>query len=870
MSQNLIDMDLVEKLQKQFGSANNIYLACLDSNRKVLSSCYCTGGEQRFFEERIPKLVMERLLDHAKKAQVESVIEETLETPYVKLCVVINRVEEENILIWVAVAVIEERLTPDDMIPEYVLRISEEEFYRTIGFLETVSKQFFAVKEQEIRAKEQIDKAVSTEQLFNDQLVRSEAMTEIVHLLESEDKFSAVASKILQRVCETLQIQGGCILTEMKEDHTVTVDAEFDSVGRWAFGEKIQGKKKIKIPFFNGKTYMLSSNSMMPSDLEKFFAKYHFKAAVFQPIETSRQTGRYLCFYQFDQKRVWSMEDIAFINDVKKVLLLILERQIRMEQFTTIQAAYASILDHVACAVYVADYDKKELLYFNEGFRKTIDTLFAPKGIEETFFSANISNAEDTFCELHLEEQKVWLELHQQKLKWVDGRTVCLGNIFDITEKKLFQQKVEYQVSADNLTGLYNRMRCEQDLEKYIKEAERTGKEGAFLCINLDDFKNINAAVGHSYGDSLLKAIAYNLSRVPGIEGDCYRINGDEFAVIVHGKEYKSLSRICKDLRAIFERSWFMKDVDYYCTMSMGVVCFPTDGNNVDDLSRKVTLALSTAKKKGKNCVEFYNEKIEATSVHRVDMEKNMRRATLNCCNEFEIYYQPILKRGENNDCYYGAEALVRWNSGEFGMIMPNDFLPLAEYLGLINPIGEYVLEEAASRCKYWNDCGHPNYKVHVNVSAIQLLQPDFASKVKQILHKTKLQPQNLVLEVTESLALNDIERMKQTLQQVKDLGVGVALDCFGAGCSSLNHIREIPMDIIKVDKCLTQKLGEDAFAESFVKMLAELAHTIGVSVAVVGVEKKAQLQYLDDISVELLQGYYYGEPMCVKEFEKI
>ena len=452
----------------------------------------------------------------------------------------------------------------------------------------------------------------------------------------------------------------------------------------------------------------------------------------------------------------------------------------------------------------------------------------------------------------------------------MDGRKVCLGTIYDITDKKLYQKKIESQISNDPLTGIYNRMRCEKDLEKYIRDAEVTGKEGAFLCIDLDDFKNINDGLGHQYGDVLLKAIAHNISRVADIQENCYRIGGDEFGVIVQGDAYSELERICEDLRTIFDRPWFLKDEDYYCTMSMGVVCFPTDANTMDDLIRKADMALHTAKKKGKNCVVYYNEKVEDTSFYRLDLEKNMRRATMNACNEFEVYYQPIIDQDKPGNPCCGAEALVRWNSSELGFIPPNDFIPLAEYLGLINPIGEHVLYQAVKRCKYWNDCGHPDYKVNVNLSVIQLLQNDFVKKVKRVLDKTNINPKNVTLEVTESLAINDMDRMKKILDQIKALGVKVALDDFGTGYSSLNHIRKMPIDVIKIDRCFVENLAEDDFSGAFVKMVSELAKTIGVTVCVEGVEQKKQLEALKDMNVKLIQGYYYGKPMPVQEFEKM
>ncbi len=194
----------------------------------------------------------------------------------------------------------------------------------------------------------------------------------------------------------------------------------------------------------------------------------------------------------------------------------------------------------------------------------------------------------------------------------------------------------------------------------------------------------------------------------------------------------------------------------------------------------------------------------------------------MNECDEFTVYFQPIINvKGE--DVCAGAEALVRWNSATMGFINPVDFIPLAEYLGLINPIGEHVLREAAKHCRYWNDMGHPDYKVNVNLSVVQLLQNDIVKKIKGIIDEVGIEPGNLCLEVTESLAINDMVRMKRILSEIKALGVKVALDDFGTGYSSLNHIREMPLDIIKIDKCFIEHLGGMIFLMHLSRWLQSL-----------------------------------------------
>lgn len=796
MGKNLIDIDLLEKLQKHFCRANNVYLAAIDRERSVLTAHCGSEEEQKFLNRFIPEDVEESIFRSVGMSQVETIVEIELDVPFIKQCAIINRVNGSICLVWDVVAVIEEMISEDIEVPEYVARTSENQFYRSIAFLEALTNQMFHMRAQEIQTQEVLEQTADAEGQYKKQMRKNEAITSVVQMIESEAAFWQIADNAIREVCEALEIQGGCLVKRSADEKEAEVLAEYSADRNWNFGDKIKGKSIEKLPFFDGKPYMLSSDSMMRKDLENFFIRHHLSAGVFQPIEVDGNAELYICFYEFERERVWDMEDIKFISDVKKILQSICQKRAMHKSY---EKAYASL---------------------------------------------------EAELETMLEEKE--------------------AAVRTIAEEKLYREKVEQQICIDNLTGLFNRMRCEQDLARLIKEAEETGDEGAFLCLDLDDFQEVNIAWGHQYGDALLKAVAHNLSKVSGLEGHCYRISGDQFAMIVYGDEYKSLSHICKELRTIFERPWFLKNEDYYCKMSMGVVCFPTEGNNVDDLTRKAEIALHTAKKKGKNCIEFYNEKVEETSIYRLDLEQHMRRAVLNSCNEFEVHYQPVMKLAKDGNSCCGAEALVRWHSTELGYIPPNDFLPLAEQLGLINSIGEHVMQEAFKRCKYWNDCGYPDYAIHVNISVIQLLQPDFAAKVKQAITKTKINPKNVVLEVTECLAMKDLKKMIKVLKQIKSLGVRAALDAFGKGNASLNHIKELPIDIVKIDKCIAENLLEDAFSLSFIKTVSELAQTIGIKVCVEGIEQRKQLEALKDIPLAMAEGYYFGRPMQANEFEKI
>ncbi len=203
------------------------------------------------------------------------------------------------------------------------------------------------------------------------------------------------------------------------------------------------------------------------------------------------------------------------------------------------------------------------------------------------------------------------------------------------------------------------------------------------------------------------------------------------------------------------------------------------------------------------------------------------------------------------------------------GFVSPGEFIPLAEYLGLINPIGNHVLEQACLALKHWNESGHPYYKVNVNLSVVQLLQNDIADIIEEIITRTGINPRNLTLEVTESLAINDMVRMKKILDSIKKLGVKIALDDFGTGYSSLNHVREIPIDVIKVDQTFVRELESDEYAKAFVAMIGELAQALNVKICVEGIETAEQVAILEPMNVHMIQGYYFGRPMTRKDFEE-
>ena len=705
------------------------------------------------------------------------------------------------------------------------------------------------------------------EQEMSQTLHTIEHTTEVVQLLDSDDRIESVMDKWLGILAKHLCVDTALLFQLHSGEETMDILSQWTDSGQVPYFER-NCNLKVYPWLRTNKPLIYSSNTMDGEFQGEIKEKIDVKAIMVFPVIGRENGDRMVLSLNHRQKDyVWNMQEIKFTADAVKVLQSILTKRIQKNSLASSYEALEAILDNVGCSIFVMDKASGNCLFANQKLKNTF-----PKELREHTFgdllkSGKSSGHNNGVFEIHYLEESKWYDMICKEISWVDGNSAMLYSLYDTTDKKLYQRKIEQQAYTDFLTGLYNRMCCERDLARHIDRAKKSGTTGALLYIDLDDFKHINDGLGHQYGDVLLKAISHALQRIEGIENTCYRMGGDEFVVVVPAEHYGRMDEILEGIKEIFAKPWFLKDADYYCTMSMGIVTFPDLGESVPDLIKKADIAMYEAKKSGKNRVAHYNPGINSASGRRLDMEKSMRDAMVENYEEFEVYFQPIIDVQDQTKCI-GAEALIRWNSIKLGFIPPADFIPLAEYLGLINPIGNYVLKRACTCCRQWNEAGLP-YKVNVNLSVVQLLQPDVVEIVAGVLKETGLTPENLTLEVTESLAINDMDRMKEILARIKALGVKIALDDFGTGYSSLNHIREIPFDVIKVDQSFVKELAEDAYSQSFVKLVAELAETLGVSICVEGIETESQYKVVKDMKVKYIQGYYFDRPLKREDFEK-
>lgn len=865
--QRLFDKEELQKVQDHFCTLTHLFAYCVDQDGQKITEMSGDSQGIEIIREHISDERLYRMFQRVSESPLEDIIEESTKYDNLKLAAV--SVEEKGYRnnCWLICCVLND-VTEGNLLEVPGEGTSLEAFYSALDLVAEIEHKLLKAEGEIITAQVESQRSKSSESELSSGLKRMEAVTAIVQFLESDESFEDVGNAVMKIVGEYLEVSG-TKLFQVKRDAAYT-----DIICSWTKEDMVSSVGVSKdLPrtelLMGEKALVISADSLTSAGVRGEMLKYRIKAIMTIPIFVNNKPAMYLCVSESEKNRTWQLQEIKFVNDAAKILQSLLNKRIQKNSLAGSYASLQEILDNVGTYIYVKDSQTGKGLFANKLLKRTFELELRNGTLDMLLANARPLELREGFYEVEHKDRGRWYDLCQVQIDWIDGRKVNLYALYDITDKKIYQNKIEQQAYTDFLTGLYNRMCCERDLAIQIDKAKRQNQKGGLLYMDLDDFKHINDGLGHQYGDVLLQAISHAFQRIDGITETCYRMGGDEFVIIVPPESFSRMEGIISDIQEIFNKPWYLKDADYYCTMSMGICTYPDDGDSVADLIKKADIAMYEAKRKGKNRMAEYSENLSTSSNRRLDMEKNMRDATSDNCSEFNVYFQPIIDFGKPGAPCMGAEALVRWNSAALGFIPPGDFIPLAEYLGLITPIGNYVLREACYACKKWNDNGHPEYKVNVNLSVVQLLQSDITDVIKQALDDTGINPQNLTLEVTESLAINDMKRMKIILNDIRKLGVRIALDDFGTGYSSLNHIREIPLDVIKVDQSFIKDLTKDEYARSFIKMVVELAAAIDVNICIEGIETKEQFEILEEMKISMGQGYYFDKPLPRKEFER-
>ncbi len=443
-----------------------------------------------------------------------------------------------------------------------------------------------------------------------------------------------------------------------------------------------------------------------------------------------------------------------------------------------------------------------------------------------------------------------------------------MGNILSSGIIKInADKKIELMAYYDNLTKLPNRSLFKDRVNQAIKLSKRTETLISIIFIDLDNFKSVNDTIGHRGGDSLLRKVSKSLIETVRKSDTVARFGGDEFLIMMNDiKDHDAITKVADKVMDIFSEPFYISGQEFQVTASAGIAIYPVDGDSSENLIKNADIAMYQAKEKGKNQYMFCTKGMKLEVETSIELSNELYRALDR--NELVIYYQPQINLLTNR--IIGVEALVRWIHPIRGTISPGIFIPMAERNNLINDIGDWVLREACIQNKKWQDMGIPHINMAVNLSSIQITNPNIVEKVENIIKETGLDSKYIELEITESVAIKETRYVIDVLNRLKKIGVSIAIDDFGTEYSSLSRLKSLPIDRIKIDMQFVQGIESNEKNKIIAMVIINLAKSLGMNVLAEGVETKTQLDFLKEKMCDNVQGYYYYKPMPSYEIEKI
>ncbi|WP_419873349.1 EAL domain-containing protein [Candidatus Pristimantibacillus sp. PTI5] len=447
----------------------------------------------------------------------------------------------------------------------------------------------------------------------------------------------------------------------------------------------------------------------------------------------------------------------------------------------------------------------------------------------------------------------------------VNGRIIgTYGIARDITHKILYEQQMQKLAFYDTLTNLPNRKLFQDRVEQLINLSSEGNHPFAVMFLDLDRFKFINDSLGHQLGDKFLKLISERFTQHLRKSDTVSRLAGDEFTFLFPETSLEEAVRLAQQINRILLEPFDIEGNSVTIKASIGIALSMGNNDSSVELMRKADTAMYHTKKFKKNGYSIYSEEMDVKAAFKLEIERDLKFAISN--EELELYYQPILDIKTRE--IIAMEALIRWHHPKLGLVSPVDFIPIAEESGQIIAIGTWVMETACRQIKIWHEQGISPFKVAVNISTKQLLQDHFVDTVIQTLEKADLAPQWLELEVTESVLLDDIDSIQETLLKLKESGISVSIDDFGTGFTSLSYLRNYPFDKVKIDRCFIDDINRDMNGKRITSAIISLAQTLNMKVVAEGIENELQLAYLEKENCSEGQGYYFSRPLPVSSIE--
>jgi diguanylate cyclase (GGDEF)-like protein/PAS domain S-box-containing protein len=442
----------------------------------------------------------------------------------------------------------------------------------------------------------------------------------------------------------------------------------------------------------------------------------------------------------------------------------------------------------------------------------------------------------------------------------------------DVSERREFEEQLSHQAFHDSLTGLANRVLFRDRVTHALERQERDQRPVSVLFMDLDDFKTVNDSLGHAAGDGLLGEVGERIREILRAPDTAARLGGDEFAVLLEDSgDGIGAADVADRLIQSLDAPFHLENKEVFVRASIGIAVAEPGDHEIDDveaLMRNADVAMYMAKERGKNRYQMFEPEMHETALRRLELKADLQRALEH--GEFILNYQPVIELDTGR--ISGVEALIRWIHPDRGLVPPLDFIPLAEETGLIVPIGRWVLREACTYAAGLYERFPSDHPLHmaVNLSAKQLARADIVDDIRAIMQETGIDPSSLILEITESVMMADMELSIARLTELKELGVQIAIDDFGTGYSSLNYVRRFPVDILKVDKSFIDGVSEGGESSALTAAVIELAGILNLKPVAEGIERVDQLERLLELHCELGQGFYFAKPLESASLEEL
>ncbi len=559
--------------------------------------------------------------------------------------------------------------------------------------------------------------------------------------------------------------------------------------------------------------------------------------------------------------RVWSFRDVTKRRKAEEGMLL---------RERAIQASSQGVM-------LIANNTKKEIIYVNPAVKEITGYLEKElvgnsfevlKGFDENeaeWERVRLTIKEEHGCDAVLKGNKkngniFWNEMHITPVSDAQeniSHFVVILN--DITERKAMERQLIHQATHDALTDLPNRILIEDRIRQMILYGSRTSIIFAVLFLDLDRFKIVNDSLGHKVGDDLLKSVANRLKKCLRDADTVARVGGDEFVILLPQlKKAEDSIVIAEKVLKTLRKPMRLSGQDLNVATSIGISCYPRDGEDASTLIRNADTAMYKAKESGRDNYKFYAAHMNKTVTQQLEISNHLHRALSR--GEFRLAYQPVINLATQR--ITGVEALIRWDHPQLGEVSPLDFIYIAEETGLIVPIGRWVLETACQQNMAWIKQGLPPIQMSVNVSARQLTKGNFNKTVRDVLEKTGMPAKYLVLELTESMLMDGTDVMIKALEDLKELGLKIAIDDFGTGYSSLSYLKSFPVDKIKIDRAFVSDIGSHSDDAAIILAIVGMSKSLNLVVVAEGAERKQEVDFLRESQCDELQGFYFSKPL--------